>query len=396
MRVIDLMHLGRERVIGCWQVGEVLIDPGPSSCLPTLLEALGDARPAGAAADPHPSRPRRRQRVARRVAGPTSRFTSTSVARRTWSTPRGCSRARSASTATTWTGCGASSCPCPEENLRVLERRRDDPDGLRGGLHPGPRLPPCELPPRGDGLRRGRGRRPDHPALADDPADAAARHRPGGVAPVARSGRGAGRRSGSPSRTSARLRTSAPSSTSSAGGSMSWAAAAPAAGPGAVHRRGRTRRSRRGAGDPGLAAAYTQAAPPEQLYAGSTRYWRKAGRGGGRGRSSSSARPGGPQYPDPGWPRSVELPRVGGPGSGLGSAWRVIVLNDSHNTFDHVAETLAAVDSRRDRSPTATASPTGFTTRVRRSCGAARARTPSSTGSASTRAGLTMAPLESG
>ncbi|HEX8977419.1 MAG TPA: MBL fold metallo-hydrolase [Solirubrobacteraceae bacterium] len=41
MRVIDLMHLGRERVIGCWQVDDVLIDPGPSSCLPTLLEALG-------------------------------------------------------------------------------------------------------------------------------------------------------------------------------------------------------------------------------------------------------------------------------------------------------------------------------------------------------------------
>jgi ATP-dependent Clp protease adaptor protein ClpS len=39
----------------------------------------------------------------------------------------------------------------------------------------------------------------------------------------------------------------------------------------------------------------------------------------------------------------VELPRVGGPGSGLGSVWRVIVLNDNHNTFDHVAETLAAV-----------------------------------------------------
>jgi glyoxylase-like metal-dependent hydrolase (beta-lactamase superfamily II) len=36
------MHLGRERVIGCWQVDEVLIDPGPSSCLPTLLEALGE------------------------------------------------------------------------------------------------------------------------------------------------------------------------------------------------------------------------------------------------------------------------------------------------------------------------------------------------------------------
>jgi glyoxylase-like metal-dependent hydrolase (beta-lactamase superfamily II) len=45
MRVIDLMHLGRPRVIGCWQVGDVLVDPGPESCLPTLLGALGDERP---------------------------------------------------------------------------------------------------------------------------------------------------------------------------------------------------------------------------------------------------------------------------------------------------------------------------------------------------------------
>ncbi len=45
MRVIDLMHLGRERVIGCWQVGDVLIDPGPTSCLETLLAGLGEARP---------------------------------------------------------------------------------------------------------------------------------------------------------------------------------------------------------------------------------------------------------------------------------------------------------------------------------------------------------------
>jgi glyoxylase-like metal-dependent hydrolase (beta-lactamase superfamily II) len=45
MRVIDLMHLGRPRVIGCWQVGDVLVDPGPESCLPTLLQALGDEPP---------------------------------------------------------------------------------------------------------------------------------------------------------------------------------------------------------------------------------------------------------------------------------------------------------------------------------------------------------------
>ena len=41
--------------------------------------------------------------------------------------------------------------------------------------------------------------------------------------------------------------------------------------------------------------------------------------------------------------QTVELPRVGEPGSGLGDAWRVIVLNDDHNTFDGVARTLARV-----------------------------------------------------
>jgi ATP-dependent Clp protease adaptor protein ClpS len=37
----------------------------------------------------------------------------------------------------------------------------------------------------------------------------------------------------------------------------------------------------------------------------------------------------------------VEVPRVRDPGSGLDDNWRVIVLNDDHNTFDHVAHTLA-------------------------------------------------------
>jgi ATP-dependent Clp protease adaptor protein ClpS len=36
-----------------------------------------------------------------------------------------------------------------------------------------------------------------------------------------------------------------------------------------------------------------------------------------------------------------EVPRVREPGSGLDDNWRVIVLNDDHNTFDHVAHTLA-------------------------------------------------------
>jgi ATP-dependent Clp protease adaptor protein ClpS len=40
---------------------------------------------------------------------------------------------------------------------------------------------------------------------------------------------------------------------------------------------------------------------------------------------------------------TVELPRTSGPGSDLGGDWQVIVLNDDHNTFDHVAKTLARV-----------------------------------------------------
>jgi ATP-dependent Clp protease adaptor protein ClpS len=38
---------------------------------------------------------------------------------------------------------------------------------------------------------------------------------------------------------------------------------------------------------------------------------------------------------------TIEKPLQGGPGSGLGGPWRVIVRNDNHNTFDHVARTLA-------------------------------------------------------
>ena len=40
-------------------------------------------------------------------------------------------------------------------------------------------------------------------------------------------------------------------------------------------------------------------------------------------------------------PQTIERPRTGGPDSGLGGSWRVIVRNDDHNTFDHVARTLA-------------------------------------------------------
>jgi ATP-dependent Clp protease adaptor protein ClpS len=40
---------------------------------------------------------------------------------------------------------------------------------------------------------------------------------------------------------------------------------------------------------------------------------------------------------------TIEKPRIGGPGTGLGGNWRVIVLNDDHNTFEGVAGALSAV-----------------------------------------------------
>ncbi|HEY2717075.1 MAG TPA: MBL fold metallo-hydrolase [Solirubrobacterales bacterium] len=45
MRLIDVEHLGREHVIGCWDVDGALVDPGPESSLPTVLAKLGDEQP---------------------------------------------------------------------------------------------------------------------------------------------------------------------------------------------------------------------------------------------------------------------------------------------------------------------------------------------------------------
>jgi len=44
-RPIDVRHLGRDRVICAWLVDDVIVDPGPSSSLDVLLEALGSIRP---------------------------------------------------------------------------------------------------------------------------------------------------------------------------------------------------------------------------------------------------------------------------------------------------------------------------------------------------------------
>ncbi len=45
MRVIDVMHLGRPHVIGCWEVDDCLVDPGPESSIGNVIEALDGERP---------------------------------------------------------------------------------------------------------------------------------------------------------------------------------------------------------------------------------------------------------------------------------------------------------------------------------------------------------------
>jgi glyoxylase-like metal-dependent hydrolase (beta-lactamase superfamily II) len=50
--LIDVMHLGREHVIGAWRVDDVIVDPGPSSSLAALEPALA-AHPPRALALTH-------------------------------------------------------------------------------------------------------------------------------------------------------------------------------------------------------------------------------------------------------------------------------------------------------------------------------------------------------
>src|SRR5215212_7925343 len=46
MRAIDARHMGSEKVICIWEVGGVLVDPGPQSTEDRLLEALGGEQPS--------------------------------------------------------------------------------------------------------------------------------------------------------------------------------------------------------------------------------------------------------------------------------------------------------------------------------------------------------------
>ena len=44
-RAIDVLHLGRDRVICAFEIEGLIVDPGPASCLDTLLDRLGSVEP---------------------------------------------------------------------------------------------------------------------------------------------------------------------------------------------------------------------------------------------------------------------------------------------------------------------------------------------------------------
>jgi glyoxylase-like metal-dependent hydrolase (beta-lactamase superfamily II) len=44
-RAIDVLHLGRDRVICAFEVDGLIVDPGPASCVDTLLDRLGGVEP---------------------------------------------------------------------------------------------------------------------------------------------------------------------------------------------------------------------------------------------------------------------------------------------------------------------------------------------------------------
>ena len=83
-----------------------------------------------------------------------------------------------------------------------------------------------------------------------------------------------------------------------------------------------------------------------------------------------------------------------GTGSGTGDAWRVIVLNDNHNTFEGVAFALAQTIPGRRLRPGACGSRPRSTRRARRSSGRAHRELAELYHAQLEGYGLTMAPLE--
>ena len=124
---IDLLFLGRPTRIAAALLhgaeGAAIVDPGPTSCLPTLERALEQAgaplrRGVASAAHAHPPGSCRSRRHDRAAPSRASASWSTEHGAPHLVDPPSCSRARRGSTAPTWTACGAPSSPCRSGSCR--------------------------------------------------------------------------------------------------------------------------------------------------------------------------------------------------------------------------------------------------------------------------------------
>ena len=320
------MHLGHEHVICCWEADGLLIDPGPQSCEDTLLAAIGGERPkalllthihfdhagaAGALVRRWPDLPVYvHERGAKHLVDPARLVAS---AARLYGGEDGLARL--------W----GEVVPVPEENLRILEGGETGVEGaFRVEYTPGHASHHvCYFHEDAGwafvGDMAGVVVPPEPYTLAPTPPpdiDVEAWER--SLDTIARLG----------ARDARRSRTSAASTTRR---SSSTRVPREPARAGAAGRRARPRRLRRGLLAPRPRARGrrppTRSSRPRRSTS-STSGWTAGAASRGR-------------YPEPAMTETIELPRTGGPGSGLGDNWRVIVRNDDHNTFDHVALTLA-------------------------------------------------------
>ena len=276
------------------------------------------ARPAGLRARA------RRARTWRRPSG-------------SWRAPRGSTAARRGSR-----GCGARCVPVPERNLHVLQRRRDACSATSASsTRPATRrttsatctsraAPPSSATSRACGSRR-----PRYVVAPTPPPDIDVEAWDRSLDVVERLGaagaradplRPRRRRRPAPRR-DARAPARDRSALAAQHGLEAFAAGHRGAGSSATRR--------------DLADRYAQAAPPEQLYLGARRYLDKRA-------AAIAARV--EEAVATGWtaaavalcsPDGRAAPAWRGPTPSLGGHWRVIVRNDDHNTFDHVAHTLA-------------------------------------------------------
>ncbi len=135
-QLTDLMHLGRPETIGAWRVGDVIVDPGPASCLPALLGEL----------DRHPPRALALTHIHLDHAGAAGSLCARYEQLDVWVHERGAPHLADPSRLLASAGrlygdqmerLWGEVLPVPQERIRVLSGGEQLPEGLRVAYTPG-------------------------------------------------------------------------------------------------------------------------------------------------------------------------------------------------------------------------------------------------------------------